>query len=253
MPAYVLPIAGVFLGLIMGSFLATLIIRWPDGRSVVAWRSACDGCGHQLRLQELIPVMSYMLQGGKCRQCGAEIAKDHLAIELAAGFIGGLALLVSPDASGLAGAIFGWLLMTLAALDVRYHWLPDRLTAALALAGLFAGIFVPYPDLADRVIGGGVGFAALAAVAAIYKSMRHREGLGGGDPKMLGAIGCWLGWQALPLVLLLASLVGLLVALSWHLRGKTIGADTMLPLGSLMAVAAFPLWLFQVAGPGWPY
>lgn len=253
MPAYVFPIAGIILGLIMGSFLATLIIRWPEGRSVVSGRSACDGCGRQLRLRELIPVASFILQGGKCTRCGSVIAKDHLAIELVAGLIGGLALFVSPDAAGLAGAIFGWLLMTLAALDVKYHWLPDRLTAALALSGLFAGFVIAYPDMVDRLIGGAVGFAALAVIAALYKNIRNREGLGGGDPKMLGAIGCWLGWQALPLVLLLASLVGLLVALSWRLRGKSISADTMLPLGSLMAVAAFPLWLFQGARLGLPF
>ncbi|AMO71896.1 prepilin peptidase [Sphingorhabdus sp. M41] len=250
MPAFSVPIAGALFGLIIGSFLATLILRWPEGRSVIAGRSSCDQCGHQLRSWELIPVVSFLLQTGKCRKCGARIAKDHFAIELAAALIGGLALYVAPDLEGLAGAIFGWLLLTLAALDVKHHWLPDRLTALLAVCGVAASLLVAYPALQDRLIGGLAGFVSLAIIAAIYKSIRKRDGLGGGDPKMLGAIGCWLGWQALPLVILGASLIGILVAISWRLRGENVDAGTMLPLGSLMAMAAFPLWLFQTAGTG---
>ena len=250
LPAFILPIAGVLLGLIIGSFLATLILRWPEGRSVVGGRSSCDHCGHQLRVWELIPVVSFIQQAGKCRQCGAIIAQDHIAIELAAALIGGLSLLAAPDAQGLAGALFGWLLLTLAALDVKHHWLPDRLTLMLAVSGLLTGLLFAHPALQDRIIGGGLGFAALALIATIYKRIRKRDGLGGGDPKMLGAIGCWLGWQALPLVILGASAVGILVAIYWRLRGKNVDAETMLPLGSLMAIAAFPLWLFQAAGTG---
>jgi len=250
LPAYLLPLFGVLLGLIIGSFLATLILRWPQNLSVIGGRSVCDDCGHQLRAWELIPVVSFVMQSGKCRRCGAPIANDHLAIELAAALIGGLALYAAPRIEAFAGAIFGWLLLTLAALDVKHHWLPDRLTAMLALSGLMASLLPVYPALPDRLIGGFAGIAALAIIAAIYKGVRNRNGLGGGDPKMLGAIGCWLGWQALPLVLLGASVVGLLVALSWQLRGKPVTGDSMLPLGSLMAIAAFPLWLYQSADGG---
>ena len=253
MPAFLLPIFGIILGLIIGSFLATLILRWPEGRSVIAGRSSCDACGRQLRAWELIPVVSFVIQAGKCRQCGTMIATDHMAIEIAAALIGGLALFAAPGFDGLAGAIFGWLLLTLAALDVKHHWLPDGLTMILAGSGLMAGLLFDFPTLQDRLIGGIAGFAALAMIAALYKSIRKRDGLGGGDPKMLGAIGCWLGWQALPLVLLGASLIGILVALSWRLRGKSVTADSMLPLGSLMAIAAFPLWLYQTAGAGLAY
>lgn len=247
MPTYIMPLAGVFLGLIIGSFLATLILRWPEGRSVIGGRSSCDHCGHKLRAGELIPVMSFFLQAGKCRSCGGAIARDHVAIELAAALVGGIALLTAPGLQGLAGALFGWLLLTLAALDAKHHWLPDGLTAALALSGLGAGLLSFQPVLQVRLIGGVAGFVSLAIIAAIYRAVKNRDGLGGGDPKMLGAIGCWLGWQALPLVLLGASLVGLLVAISWRLRGRPVNAATMMPLGSLMAIAAFPLWIFQTS------
>lgn len=253
MPAFYLPIAGAVLGLIIGSFLATLIIRWPEQRSVVGGRSSCDSCGHSLRAWELVPVASFLLQRGKCRKCGAKIATDHIAIELSAGLIGGLAMLAAPGIEGPAGAGFGWLLLTLAALDAKHHWLPDGLTALLALSGLAASFLSLGPALQDSVIGGLAGVASLAIIAALYKMIRGREGLGAGDPKMFGAIGCWLGWQALPLVILGASLTGLLVAISWRWRGKTVSADSMLPLGSLMAVAAFPLWLLQTASGGPPW
>lgn len=250
MPAYLFPVAGVLIGLIIGSFLATLILRWPEGRSVITGRSSCDHCGHQLRARELIPVVSFLIQSGKCRQCGSKIASDHVAIEMAAALIGGLALFAAPDVQGLAGAGFGWLLLTLAALDVKHHWLPDRLTVILALSGLLASLLIVSPTFLDRLTGGLAGYAALAIVAAAYKYIRGRDGLGGGDPKMLGAIGCWLGWQALPLVILGASLVGILVAISWRLRGESVTRESMLPLGSLMAVAAFPIWLYQTANVG---
>ncbi len=250
MPFFLFPVAGILLGLIIGSFLATLILRWPDSRSVITGRSSCDHCGHQLRSWELIPVASFFFQAGKCRKCGAAIATDHLAIEIAAALIGGLALLAAPNAAGLAGAIFGWILMTLAALDAKHHWLPDRLTAILAVSGLLAGFFMDSPTFPDRLIGGLTGFLSLTIVAAIYKHLRGRDGLGGGDPKMLAGIGCWLGWTALPLIILGASLVGIMFAISWRLRGKEVTAETMLPLGSLLAVSAFPLWLYQAASGG---
>jgi len=253
LPIIIFPVAGVLLGLIIGSFLATLIVRWPDSRSVISGRSTCDHCGKQLRSRELIPVVSFVLQAGKCRQCGGAIATDHLAIEIAAALIGGLALFVAPNAAGLAGAIFGWILLTLAALDGKHHWLPDRLTAILAVSGLLAGFLADIPTFSDRLVGGLTGFLSLTIIAVIYKQMRGREGLGRGDPKMLAGIGCWLGWSALPMAILGASLAGILVVISWRLRGKEVTADSMLPLGSLMAVAAFPLWLYQTASAGFTY
>ena len=253
MPAFLLPSAGAILGLIIGSFLATLIIRWPAGRSVVNGRSSCDQCGHKLRGWQLIPVVSFVIQAGRCRQCGTPIVHDHLAIELAAGLIGGLALFVVPSINGLAGAAFGWLLLALGALDVKHHWLPDRLTAILALLGLTTCFFLTPTLLFDRLIGGLSGFGALAIVGIAYKRVRGQEGIGGGDPKMLGGIGCWMGWAALPMVIFGASLAGLLVALIWRLKGGNVSASSLLPLGSLMALVAFPLWLYLSASGGLPY
>lgn len=143
------------------------------------------------------------------------------------------------------GALFGWVLVVLAAFDLRHFWLPDRLVLILFLiagASLWRGIG---PTPIDRLLGALCGFATLALIAAAYRAIRKRDGLGGGDPKLLGALGAILGWQALPLVLLGASAVGLLhVAIRWA-RGEAVVATDRLPLGALMALAAFPIWIVQ--------
>lgn len=247
MPVFAFPIAGAIIGLIIGSFLATIIIRWPQGQSAMSGRSRCDHCHQTLRAIDLIPVFSYVLRAGKCCACGGEIKSDHLVMELSAGLIGGLALFVDPGLGGLLGAIFGWLLLTLAALDAQHHWLPDRLTLILAVSGLAASFLGNDPDLLNRIIGGITGFGSLFVIGWGYSYLRGREGLGGGDPKLLGAIGCWLGWSALPLVMLGAGLVGLLAVAVMRGRGQAVTADSALPLGSFMAVSAFPLWMIQTA------
>lgn len=235
---------GASLGLIIGSFIAALVIRWPQGRSVAAGRSACDSCGHVLGVTELVPVLSVMLQRGKCRHCGAAIDQRHIAIELAAGFVGAIALAVAPGADGVAGAVFGWALIALIALDASHFWLPDKITLPLLATGLGAGMLDIQPPLTDRLWGAAAGFASLWLIATTYRLLRKREGLGGGDPKLLGAIGAWLGWQALPFVLLGGSLFGLTIILARWLRGQEVSATDRLPLGALMALAAFPLWIW---------
>jgi leader peptidase (prepilin peptidase) / N-methyltransferase len=207
-------------------------------------RSACDACGHGLSAVELIPIVSALFQRGKCRHCGTAIDRRHLVIELAAAFVGGIALGVSPGLAGLAGAVFGWILIALIALDTAHYWLPDKLTLPLLITGLGAGLVGIEPPLIDRVWGAASGYLSLAAIAFIYKQVRGRDGLGGGDPKLLGAIGAWLGWQYLPMVLLGGSGVGLLYVLFRTLRGAPMSATDRLPLGALMAIAAFPLWAY---------
>jgi leader peptidase (prepilin peptidase)/N-methyltransferase len=159
--------------------------------------------------------------------------------------IGVAAGLVAPGWEGVAGAVFGWLLLALAALDLAAFWLPNLLTGALAAAGLVDGIFFE-PGWIDRLLGGLIGFGLLYLVAFSYRHVRKREGLGGGDPKLFGAIGLWLGASMLAPVLLGASVTGLAVALVMKLSGREIGMTSRLPLGTLLAIAAFPAWLYSV-------
>jgi leader peptidase (prepilin peptidase)/N-methyltransferase len=234
---------GFVLGAVIGSFLAAILIRWPEGRSVVRGRSKCDSCGRTLGARDLVPILSWFLVRGRCRHCGAAIDRRHLAIEAGAALIGLTAILAHPVPAAIFTAIFGWWLFLLAALDIEHHWLPDRLTLPLIAAGLPVAWVGVGPPLEERAIGAAAGYAALTLVAWGYKRLRGREGLGGGDPKMFAAVGAWLGWTQLPFVMLGAGLIGLTVVAASRVRGEEVRATDRLPLGTLMALAAWPLWL----------
>lgn len=232
------------IGLVLGSFIATLVLRWPEKRSVLG-RSHCDGCEQPLRPLDLVPLLSALWLRGRCRRCGARIDPFHSGVELGAALIGGIALAFMPGTAGWLWALFGWLLLPLALLDARHFWLPDRLSALLAVAGLlFAGPMLGIP-LLDRWIGALAGGLLLGLVAWTYRRVRGGEGMGGGDPKLVAAIGTWLGWQALPIMLLLASLGGLLWALATQGKGDQPLAQRRVPFGVFACTAAFatvPLW-----------
>lgn len=245
-PAILYPLALGVLGAIVGSFVAALVVRWPDGRSVMRGRSACDACERTLGARDLVPIVSALVLRGRCRTCAAPIDPRHWQIEVAAVAIGVVAGLTTATPVALAGAVFGWLLLALAALDVAALWLPDRLTGTLAVAGAASAAVGVVPDIGDRLIGGAAGFAVLWLVAAAYHRVRGVDGMGGGDPKLFGAIGLWLGWRMLPAVLLIASLVGLAVVLIARARGREVGRDTPLPFGALLAVAAYPAWIAMI-------
>ena len=248
LPLPLLLLAGAVLGAIVGSFVATLLIRWPHGQSAMGGRSRCDGCGEALGAAELVPIVSYLVQRGRCRRCGARIDAKHVAVELAGALIGAAAAVAHPLPLALVTAAFGWWLLAAAALDAEEHWLPDVLTLPLVPLGLLAAWAGYGPPLLDRVIGAAAGGLGLALIAWLYRAARGREGLGGGDPKLLAGIGAWLGVLQLPFVLLGAGLVGLAAALAMTARGQQAGATTRLPLGSLMAVAAWPLWILTAPG-----
>lgn len=230
-------------GLIVGSFLGAILIRWPERRSVVGGRSACDSCGVPLAARDLVPLLSFAMLRGRCRRCGAAIDPRQPAMEAGAAFLGLVAGLAHPLPLAAATAAFGWWLLVTAALDAERHWLPDALTLPLIPLGLAAGWAGLGPPLTDRLIGAAAGGLGLLAVAWLYERLRGREGLGGGDPKLLAALGAWLGWAQLPFVLLGAGLAGLAAVAAMRLRGEEVGAATPLPLGALMALAGWPLWL----------
>lgn len=236
---------GGLAGLIIGSFIAALTARWPQGRSILAGRSRCDACDAALGPFDLVPVISFARQRGKCRHCAAAIAPRYPAIEIAAAGIGSASLAMYPGGYGLAGAAFGWALLALLVLDVEHMWLPDRLTFPLALAGVAVNTALAMP-VTDSLIGAGAGWFSLAGIAAAYKALTGRTGMGGGDPKLFAAIGAWLGWFALPFVLVFAAFLGLMLIGYDRLAGRPVTRYSRVPLGAMLAAAAWPLWL---AGP----
>lgn len=245
LPLPLLGAAAFLLGAIVGSYLATILIRWPQGRSAIAGRSACDSCGRPLGPAELVPILSFAASRGRCRRCGAAIDPRHAVMEIAAGLVALASVLIHPLPIAAATMLLGWWLLLIAALDAEHQWLPDALTLPLIPIGLAVGWAGMGPPLLDRAIGAAAGFAVLAGIAFLYERVRRREGLGGGDPKLLAAIGAWLGVLALPFVLLGAGLMGLAAVAAMRLRGRAVGAATRLPLGTLMALAAWAIWLIS--------
>lgn len=235
--------AGLLLGAIVGSFLAAVLIRWPQGQSALGGRSRCDACAAPLAARDLVPLLSYAANGGRCRKCAARIDPRHPGVELAGALIGAVAFVAHPLPLALATAMLGWWLLLVALLDLEHHWLPDRLTLPLIPFGLTLAWAGLGPPLADRIAGAAIGFAALWLIAAGYRGLRGREGLGGGDPKLLGGIGAFVGALHLPFILVGAGGIGLVSALLMRWRGDAVTGATRLPLGTFLALAAWPVWL----------
>ena len=239
-PAHALwPVLGTLAGLIAGSFLATLVVRWPRGESI-GGRSHCDGCQARLSLPDLIPLWSFLVARGACRRCGARIDWRHPALELTAALIGGLALFVVPGPAGFAGALLGWFLLALLALDAEHFWLPDALTLPLLALGLLLGP----GDLVDRLLGIAVAGGGFLTLALLYKALRGREGLGMGDVKLMAALGAWLSPLLIGPLILLAALTGLALAAAKALQaGPAVEIPKRIPFGACLAAAGFPMWL----------
>jgi len=239
------PIALGGLGAILGSFLATVAIRWPAGRSAMVGRSTCDHCGRQVAARDLIPIASALLLRGKARCCDATIDPLHGWVEAGCAMVGLLAGVVLPGPIGLVIAAFGWLLVLVVALDATELWIPDPLVATLAVAGLLSALVLP-PLLSERLIGGAIGFGVLWLIGFSYHRLRGQEGLGGADPKLFGAIGLWLGWRMLPPVLLIAAMVGLGIVMWRMATGRAVARDDAVPFGAYLAIAAYPAVLLMV-------
>jgi leader peptidase (prepilin peptidase)/N-methyltransferase len=224
----------------VGSFLATAAGRLPgDAKGLLSGRSRCDHCRHPLAWPDLVPIMSFLALRGRCRSCGAPIPRHHPAIELATLAIALAAVAVAAPAMAAILALVGWWLLLLAVIDLRSRTLPDALTLPLIAAGLAEAALVPGETPADRLIGAALGYAAFAGLAALYRRLRGREGLGLGDAKLLAAGGAWLGWAALPMIVLLAATAALAAA---FISGRT-RAGSLIAFGPWLAAAIWGLML----------
>jgi leader peptidase (prepilin peptidase) / N-methyltransferase len=238
LPALVAPI--------IGSLLGVLIVRLPLGLPVIIARSRCDTCHRALEPLDLVPLLSYAALRGRCRTCRAPIGRQHLAVELAAIGVALWAMTVDAQPAVLwIDCGLGWMLLTLAWIDWRHLRLPDVLTLPLLLAGLAVTWLVAPEDVTDHALGALLGYLGFRVLAWAYKAIRGRDGLGLGDAKLLAASGAWLGWMALPHVILLAAVCGIAVAMitAWW-RGRLDGAATI-PFGPCLSLA---IWIVRLYG-----
>lgn len=245
-------VLGLGLGPLIGSFLGLVSLRWPAGKGVILGRSACGACGRPLAAVDLIPIASFLITRGRCRRCGAKIPLRYPLLEAGCAVLAGWSALTFPGPVGFLGALLGWQLLLLAVLDAEHFWLPRRLTGGLIVTGL-ATAFWPEPSLAiagpqAQIAGAAVGFAGLALIAWIYRRLRGREGLGGGDAYLLAGGGAWCGAFALPSILLIAAGGGLLWALGLRLAGRPLAADQPLPFGVFLAMGIWLTWLYGPLG-----
>jgi leader peptidase (prepilin peptidase)/N-methyltransferase len=226
---------------IIGSFLGVFILRWPDGRPVVIARSACETCGHTLGAADLVPLFSFVFLRGRCRYCGASIGWFHPAIELAALTIAAAAFYADGGGvSSLIDAALGWCLLCAAWIDAKTFRLPDVLTLPLILAGLGVTWIYEPAALYNHAAAAALGYLSFRIINALYRAVRHRDGLGQGDAKLLGAAGAWLGIAALPYVIVVAGATGIGLAV---LSQREAGLRRAQPIAFGPALAwAFFLW-----------
>ena len=241
MPYWLLPVAAAPFA---GSFVGTLVTRSLDGRSALWGRSSCDACRHTLGAGDLVPIASWVAAGRRCRHCGAGVSGFYPAIEIAALVLAAWAASATAGMDLWISCALAWCLLALAATDIREGLLPDALTLPLALAGIAAAVFQTPDDLTARLIGAGAGWAVLAATREIYRRLRHRDGLGLGDAKLLGAGGAWIAWQGLPSVLLLACMatLGWVLLEGWWRGGLTL--DRRIPFGPGLCLGIWLVWLY---------
>ena len=262
-PSLLDPVAATVLaavvGLCIGSFLNVVIHRlprmlergWQDQcaelrgdapeehprYNLVAPRSACPACGHMITAGENIPVLSWFLLRGKCSACGVAISPRYPLVEILGGLVAAAAIAkFGPTWAGLAACGFLWTLLALTFIDFDTQLLPDDLTLPLLWGGLLANVFGLFVPLAEGVIGAIAGYLALWSIYWLFKLIRGKEGMGYGDFKLLAALGAWLGWKMLPLIILGSSVVGAAIGIGLVvLKGR----DHNVPLafGPYLAIA----------------
>ncbi len=227
----------------IGSFLGVVIRRLPEGRPIAWGHSACEGCGAALAPRDLVPLVSWLLSKGRCRHCGVRLGWFYPGVELAALAVALVAVAADHGEGTWLDCLFGWWLLVLGWIDLRRWLLPDVLTLPLVVLGLVAAAALAPDELLGRALGAALGYLSLAAVAALYRLLRGREGLGIGDAKLFAASGAWVGAMALPSVILIAALSALAAALCMRLAGVKLHAQSALPFGPFLALATWLVWL----------
>ncbi len=262
------------IGLLVGSFLNVVVYRLPKMMerewrahcaevlesnttppiststqeapfNLVVPRSRCPACGHQIKAWENIPVVSYIFLRGKCSACSSPISLRYPSVEFTTAILSVVVVYaLGANWSGFAGLIFTWCLISLTLIDLDTYLLPDDITLPLVWLGLIANSFGLFTSLSSSLWGAVFGYLSLWSVYKLFKLITGKEGMGYGDFKLLAALGAWMGWQVLPQIILLSSLVGAVIGISLMIikgRDKNIP----IPFGPYLAIAG---WIAFVWG-----
>ena len=255
------------LGLLVGSFLNVVAYRIPimmerawraqceelktqpftppahidDGKRFDLWwpPSTCPGCGQAIAAQHNVPVIGFLWLKGRCAKCGSKISARYPVVEALAAVLGlTTAYVFGPSWQTVAALGFAWTLLALTLIDLDHKLLPDSLTLPLLWAGLLVNVPGLFATLTSSVLGAAAGYLALWSVYKLFKLVTGKEGMGYGDFKLLAALGAWLGWQLLPVVILLSAVVGSVVGIAMIAFGGR-PSQTAIPFGPYLAAAGF--------------
>jgi len=232
----------------------TPAVELPTGRfDLVAPRSRCPACGHAITAMQNIPVISYLVLGGKCSNCQVPISRRYPIIELLTAVLTGVvAWRFGFGWEAAAAILMTWALLTVSVIDIDHQIIPDSVSLPLIWAGLFLSLFhetagaeILFVDARTAIAGGLAGYLSLWSIYHLFRLLTGKEGMGYGDFKLLAALGAWLGWQMLPLIILLSAAVGAVAGISLivfkrHDRGVPI------PFGPYLAAAG---WIAMLWGP----
>ena len=216
---------------------ATVGSAEPTTISLARPRSRCPSCGHQISALENIPIISYLLLRGKCSNCAAAISPRYPIIEALTAVLSAYAAWhFGPTLQAAGALLLLWALIALTAIDYDTQLLPDSITLPLLWSGLAFNLFGAYTDISSAVIGAMVGYLTLWSIYWLFKLATGKEGMGYGDFKLLAPLGAWLGWQMLPVIILLSSVVGAVVGISLIAINRH-GRNTPIPFGPYLAAA----------------
>jgi len=258
------------IGLCVGSFLNVVIYRLPimlknewrtDCRNFLELEqdkdtaevfnlskpdSTCPECGHKIRAWQNIPVISYLLLGGKCSSCRTHISAQYPIIETVSAILSVLiALKLGVSLETLFGLFFTWALIALTMIDAKTQLLPDNITMPLLWLGILINTSNMYTDIESSVFGAVAGYLILWSIYKVFKRLTGKEGMGYGDFKLLAALGAWMGWMMLPQIIILSSLVGAVIGIAMIVIKKH-GRDVPIPFGPYLAIAG---WIAFIWGP----
>ena len=236
-PLFVCLVAGVC-GACVGSFLNVCIYRLPLDESVISPGSYCRSCSTPLVWYDNIPLFAYLMRRGRCRMCGAQFSVRYICVELLTACIAVLLLVhFGVTLVALGYFVFAAALVVITFIDVDYQIIPDVISLPGIILGLLFSAISPHLTFWESLIGAGLGAGILLIVAFGYWAVTRREGMGGGDIKLLAMIGAFLGWRAIPFTLLIASFTGSVIGVATMLRRRA-DSKLILPFGPFLAFGA---------------
>ena len=226
-------------GAVMGSFANVLIHRLPMGLSIVSPGSRCPSCEKEIRWFDNIPIVSYFILGGRCRACKTTISPRYPLVEALSGLLFAAVFFrfgIQPATAALA--LFAWALVVITFIDLDHRIIPDVISLPGTILGLAFSLVPGFPRPVDSAVGVAIGAGFLFLVLYAYEKIMGEEGMGLGDVKLLAMIGAFLGWQALPVTILVSSLTGSLVGVGYALiKGESVRKFPV-PFGPFLALGA---------------